>query len=74
MDQYLRISQATMKRMNHYQDVILHTDLMGFWICINANKYVGPDTAMKGAAQSCEKKNDVIDVYLLPILPFILGC
>ena len=57
MDQYLRISQATMKRMKHYQGVILHIviDLMGFEICINANKYVGPDTAVKGTAQSCEK-------------------
>ena len=73
MDQYLRISQATMERMNHYQDVILHIDLMGFWICINANKYVGPDTAVKGTAQSWGK-NDVIEVYVLPILLYILGC
>ena len=46
---------------------------MGFEICIDGNKYVGPDTAVKGTAQSCEK-NDLIDVYVVPILPHILGC
>ena len=43
---------------------------MGFEICIDANKYVSPDTAVKGTAQ----KNDLLDVYVLPILPYILGC